>query len=218
MINHSNKESSQMADVSRDKVEEIYQHFKNKKTWVYDEEKYCKMLINTMLDKNKGTVSSFCVEAMIADVTFYAWVREHELFGNLYYFTRQIARELWEEEGRRIRSDSFPIGTIDYSFEYWKLIGWSRFGVSKNSKLKINLTPHANPAQHYNEILKQAAEGDFTSAEFKQVMEAINVGLNVHQVFELQKQIDDLKSDLSTLAVNKDVQNPFTNKGIAQKD
>jgi hypothetical protein len=46
-------------------------------------------------------------------------------------------------------------------------------------------------------------------------MEAVNVGLNVHQVFELQKQIDELKSDLSVVRENTGVQNPFTNKGIA---
>ena len=207
-----------MADEYREKVEKIYQHFKNKKTWIYEEEKYCKILIDTMLDKNKGTISAFCVEALITDRTFYYWVNQHETFRNLYFFTRMIAREIWEEEGRRIKSDSFPIGTIDYSFEYWKMIGWSRFGISKNSKIKINLTPGENPAHHYAEILKQAADGDFTSSEFKQVMEAINVGLNVHQVFELQKQIDELKSDLSIMAINKDVHNPSTNKGIAQKD
>lgn len=41
-----------------------------------------------------------------------------------------------------------------------------------------------------------ASNGDFTAGEIKQLMEAINVGLNAHQAFEVQKQIDELKSDL----------------------
>lgn len=193
----------------------IYNHFKTEKGYVYKEEEHCKLLIKVMLDPNKGTYTSFCVEAMIAESTFYSWTSKYEIFCSLYYFCKMIAREVWEQEGRKIRDTEFQLGTINYSFEHWKLIGWSRFGVSKNARLKIKMDPSENPAQHYAAILKQAAEGDFTASEFKQLMEAVNVGLNVHQVFELQKQIDDLKSDLATVTANTNVQNPFTNKGIA---
>jgi hypothetical protein len=199
-------------------ADKIYQHFKSGRHTLYKEEEHCKMLIKVMLDPDRGTYGSFCVEAMVADATFYQWVNVHPLFRNLYYFCKLIARELWEKEGRRIRDTEYPMGTINYAFEHWKLLGWSRFGISKNARIKLALNPEDTPAQHYAAILKQAAEGDFTAAEFKQLMEAVNVGLNVHQVFELQKQIDELKSDLSTLTVNSNVQNPFTNKGIEKKD
>lgn len=204
-----------MQNLTSDK---IYQHFKERRNRIYNEETHCKMLINVMLDPNKGTYGSFCIEAMIGDSSFFNWVNEHELFRDIYYFSKLIARELWEKEGREIRDSEYQIGTINYSFEHWKLIGWSRFGISKNARLKLNLNPNDSPAQHYAGILRMAADGDFTASEFKQLMEAVNVGINVHQVFELQKQIDELKSDLSIVTANTNVQNPFTNKGTTQTD
>lgn len=197
--------------------DQLYKHFKNggKK---YDEEFHCKLLIQIMFDRTRGTMGAFCIAAMINERTFINWCTNHEVFGDLYSFCRIVAKELWEEEGRRLRDRDYPMGTVNYAFEHWKLIGWSRFGISRNSKLKLSLNPKDSPAKHYETILRQAAEGDFTAAEFKQLMEAVNVGINVHQLFELQKQIDELKSDLSVMATNKNVQNPFTNKGPAQKD
>jgi hypothetical protein len=207
-----------MATIKKMLSDEIYTHFKRKKDHVYEEEKHCKMLINIMMDPNRGTLGSFCVEAMINEKTFYCWIEKHELFRNLYYFSKMVAREVWEDEGRRIKDNEYQMGTINYEFEHWKMIGWTRFGVSKNARLKLAFNPTENPAKHYEAILKQAADGDFTAAEFKQLMEAVNVGLNVHQVFELQKQIDELKSDLSIMTANKDVENPFSDKRVKKKD
>jgi hypothetical protein len=153
---------------------------------------------------------------MVSEKTFVNWVNAHPLFCDLYWFTKMIAREIWEEEGRRIKDAEYQMGTINYVFEHWKMIGWERFGVSKNARIKLNIQPTDSPAKHYESILKHAADGDFTASEFKQLMEAVNVGLNVHQVFELQKQIDELKSDLIVVTANTNVQNPFANKGITQ--
>ena len=50
---------------------------------------------------------------------------------------------------------------------------------------------------HYRELINQAGRGDFTAGEVKQLAEAINLGMNAHQNFELQKQIDELKSDMA---------------------
>ncbi len=199
-------------------VNKIYSHFKNKYALKYKEEEHCKLLIKVMMNRDFGCLSAFCVQAMISEQTFYVWVRTHELFGSLFYFTKMVAKQIWYEEGRAIRDKEYQIGTINYEFEHWKLMGWTKFGISKNSRIKINVDPNASPAKHYADILRQATEGDFTASEFKQLMEAVNVGLNVHQVYELQKQIDELKSDCAIMKANTGVENPFTNKGIAQKD
>lgn len=199
-------------------VEKIYVHFKKGKNNKYNEEPHCKLLIKIMMDKNFGCHSAFCAQAMIAETTFYAWVRDHELFRKLWFFTKMVAKQLWYEEGRSIRDREYQIGTMNYEFEHWKLMGWTKFGISKNSRIRINIDPKDSPAQHYAAILGQAAEGDFTASEFKQLMEAVNVGLNVHQVFELQKQIDELKSDLAIVTANTNVQNPFSNKGTQKTD
>lgn len=197
-------------------VDKIYNHFKNyKANSKFKEEIHCRMLIETMTDPDGGSIPAFCVKAMVTETTFYNWVKENPLFGNLYYYTKLIAREIWEDEGRRLRDADFPMGVVNYSFEHWKLMGYSRFGVSKNGRIKLNLDPDGSPAQHYSQLLKQASEGDFTASEIKQLMEAVNVGLNTHETFELQKQIDELKSDLAIMSANTDGHNQSTNKGIA---
>jgi len=196
----------------------IYVHFKNGSNLKYDEEFHCKLLIKVMLNKDEGCLSAFCTQGMIAESTFYEWVRKYQTFGNLYYFCRMVAKQLWYDEGRAIRDKEYQMGTVNYEMEHWKLMGWSKFGISRNSRIRINVNPTDTPAKHYEAILRQATEGDFTASEFKQLMEAVNVGLNVHQVFELQKQIDELKSDLDIVSANTSVQNPFTDKGLTKKD
>ena len=194
-------------------VDEVYKYFKEKNNLKYDEERHCKLLIKVMLDKKFGCNSAFCAQAMVAESTFYEWVRKHDLFRNLWFFTKMVAKQLWYEEGRRIGATEYQMGTVNYEWEHWKMMGWTKFGISRNSKIRINVNPTDSPAKHYEEILRQASEGDFTASEFKQLMEAVNVGLNVHQVYELQKQIDELKSDLTVVTANTNVHNPFSNKG-----
>lgn len=204
--------------VKNEFIDEIYHHFKNKKNHKYDEELHCKMIIDVMLDTEKGTFGAFCIDAKISENTFYSWVSKYELFRDLYLFSKLIARQIWEEEGRRLRSKEYMIGTINYEFEHWKMIGWSRFGIGKNSRIKLSLNPEGSPLDHYKEVLRQAAQGDFTASEIKQLMEAVNVGLNTHDKIELQKQIDELKADLAIMSANQNVQNPFANKGPKKED
>jgi len=200
------------------KVEKIFRYFKEGENKHYNEDRHCRMLIDAMLDENKGTMSAFCVDAMITEKTFYNWVKAHPLFCDLYSFCKLLSRQIWEKEGRNISDKEYVMGTVNYEFEHWKMIGWSRFGVGKNSRIKLNLDPKASPLDHYHQVLIQASEGDFTASEIKQLMEAVNVGLNTHEKLELQKQIDELKADLMTMSANQNVQNSFSNKGIAQKD
>lgn len=195
-------------------AKDIYQKFKHGNQ-VYDEEIHCQLLLDVMTDEKRGTMSAFCVAAIISEKTFYNWLAQYEVFDQLYSFCKMYSREAWEQHGHRIRDTTMPMGTVSYEFEYWRLIGWSRFGISKNSRIRLNLDPKATPDKHYSQLLKQASEGDFTAGEIKQLMEAINVGLNTHQVFQLQKELDQLKSDLATMQTNKDGDNSITNKGIA---
>ncbi len=197
--------------------EKILAQFKKGKT-KYDPEIHLDMLVEVMTDPNRGTMSAFCVEAVLSETTFFRWIRDYEVFSDLYSFCKMYSREAWEQQGREISNQYIPMGTISNAFEYWKLIGWSRFGISKNSRIRLHLNPDDSPEKHYSQLLKQASEGDFTAAEVKQLMEAINVGLNTHQVFALQKEIDQLKSDLATMNENTNGHNSSTNKGIAQKD
>lgn len=180
--------------------EAIYKKIKCKPT-PYNEKIHCPIILKIML--NEGRHSKFCTEVLIEESTFYNWIKAYPIFASCYSLGKMFAREAWEQDGEDMREETNPPGVISHKFEHWKMVGWSRFGVSKNSRIKLDLDPNANPSQHYSQLLVQAANGDFTASEIKQLMEAVNVGLNTHQVFELQKQIDELKSDLVTMLANK---------------
>lgn len=191
-------------------AEKIYKKLKKSPT-KYIEKTHCPLILQTMYDKNKGTISSFCSQVLISETTFYKWCKEYPLFMQCYSLGKMMTRENWEQEGRSLKDNTTPIGTVDHSFEYWRMIGWSRFGVGKNSRIRLDLNPADNPNQHYNQLLSQAAQGDFTAGEIKQLMEAVNVGLNAHQVFTLQAEIDELKSDLIKMQENLNVKNTSSN-------
>ena len=193
----------------------VYEVFRKGGSRHYKEKIHCPMILDVMNNKNKGTVSSFCVEARISESTFYNWVHAHELFEYCYSYGQMLARDAWEKEGREVRDLVSIAGTSNHRLEYWRMTGWSRYGVGKNSRIRLHLNPLNNPSEHYSQLLKQASNGDFTAGEIKQLMEAVNVGLNAHQVFELQKEIDQLKLDLITINEMKNGQNNYTNKGIA---
>lgn len=198
-------------------VETAYKRLKYGPT-EYDEEIHCRMILRIMSSSIKGTMSAFCVEAMIGDGTFYNWLAQHELFRNCYALAKMVARENWEDEGRELQDLTYEKGESGHRFEYWRMIGWSRFGVGKNSRIRLALKATDTPIQHYAQLIRQATEGDFTAGEIKQLMEAINVGLNAHNSFELQRQIDELKSDQDKMQRNLNVQNTFTNQGTEKKD
>lgn len=149
----------------------------------------------------------------MGETTFWLWTYEHPIFLECYELGKMIARAKWEEEGEKFKSHSMPLGTIDHAFEYWKMIGWSKYGIGKTSRIRLGLTKDGTPSDHYKQLLSQAGRGDFTASEIKQLMEAINVGLNAHQVFEMQKQLDDLKADLKKMesAKEEDVKHSIAN-------
>lgn len=200
-------------------VDDLYRHFRKQHgKSLYREDLHCRMVIRIMINYDTATTENFCVEARISDRTFRQWLAQHELFRDIYYFSRMIAKVRWEDEGRRIKSEYLPIGSMNYEFEHWKMIGWTRFGVSRNSRIKLDLDPKDQPVRHYEKILEQAAQGDFTASEFKQLMEAVNVGLNVQTIYELQKQVNELKSDLAIMQANTSVNNPFPVATITETD
>lgn len=198
----------------KDEAIELYKTVKYN-TIKFNEEIHCPLILRVMSEPDKSTVSAFCVEAQIGEKKFYSWLKQSEVFAECYSMAKMYARENWEEEGRVLKDEVVMPGTSNYKFEYWRMIGWSRFGVGKNSRIRLDLDPKSGPDQHYGQLLEQASQGDFTAGEIKQLMEAVNVGLSTHQVFKLQQEIDQLKSDLATMNENANGNNSFTDKGIA---
>ena len=188
-------------------AEELYQLIKAGKI-KYKEEIHCAMILLIMAHPEKGTVASFCKEVKICDKTFYNWLNQNDLFLQCYSLGKVLARAAWEEEGRELRNEICMPGAISFKFEHWRMMGWANYGIGKTMRIRLKLDADATPDKHYSQLIRQASDGDFTSGEIKQLMEAINVGLNTHQVFTLQKEIDQLKSDLATMVENSNGNNP----------
>lgn len=197
---------------------ELYKKIKSKGRKVFDEAHHCAKILTIMHDPDKATMSAFCSEERIGDDTFYNWLRNSDVFFECYAIGKMFARENWEREGRELRERVTQLGTASYEFEYWKMIGWSRYGVGKNSRIRLNLDPNSTPNEHYSQLIKQASTGDFTAGEIKQLMEAVNVGLNTHQVFALQKEIDQLRSDLAMMVENANGHNTFSTERLKKAD
>lgn len=200
------------------KAKEIYKKLKGAPS-KFVEEKHCVMILQIMSNPKKSTYSAFCVEAEISENSFWNWLKEFPIFLECYAMGKMFARENWEAEGRRLKKVVSRIGESSYRFEYWRLTGWSRFGVGKNSRIRLDVDPNATPNKQYSQLLAQASKGDYTAGEIKQLMEAINVGLNAHQVFELQKEINQLKADLATMTENTiNGDNTIPTAGFEKKD
>lgn len=184
----------------------------------FEEEKHCVLLLSVMTNKNTARVSAFCAQAEIGIDKFYKWLKQSDVFLECYALGQMFAKEIWEREGEEIALEPGMPGCANHRFEHWRMVGWARFGVAKNSRIRLDLNPKSTPAEHYTQLLQQAANGDFTAGELKQLMEAINVGLSAHQVCELQKEIDALKADLATMEANSNGNDSRPAKGITKED
>lgn len=197
-------------------VEEVYKKFKSGRPSLYDEEKHCKEILRILA--TGGRYSTFCMQELICEKTFYTWISRYELFAQCYSLGRIISHELWAKQGEEIANETMPMGSINNKYDHWKMKGWTYFGIGKISRLKLKIDPKDDPSKHYEQLIKQAAEGDFTAAEIKQLMEAVNVGLNTHQVFTMQKEINDLKKDLEIMVKNSNANVTFADKRVEKKD
>lgn len=185
--------------MQKEKAHSIYLEVKQSKgRKPFIEDIHCTMMFQAL-----GRMSKFCVMANVSDQQVYKWLRNSELFKECYALAKMYGQEEWEEEGLQIRDEEVEPGVCNYRYEHWKMMGWSRYGIGKNARICLELDPNSTADQHYKQVIKQAANGAFSTTELKQIMESLNVGLNVQQVINMQKQIDQLNADLITMAENK---------------
>lgn len=180
----------------------------------YKEEIHCPLIIEIMADTSRSTMSDFCIEIGIGESKFYDWVNQYPLFLESYALGKMYARKNWEHDGQALCG--IPYEELGCSFEHWRMIGWSRFGVGKNSRIRLNLNPKDTPDKHYSQLMEAAKQGEYTAGEIKQLMEAVNVGLKADENFRLQREVDEIKSDLAKMELNRNGQNSSTTKAVAQ--
>lgn len=158
------------------------------------EDIHCPMVLDVI--SKEGTVAAFCAQAAISDATFYSWLHKSKCFMECYRIASMMARDAWEKRGE---DGQYEEG---FNLEVWKVQGMSRFGTGKTNRVRIHIDAESNPYEQYKQLVAQAAMGDFTAAEFKQLMETINIGCRAYETFELQKEVDDMRSDLEKMNQN----------------
>lgn len=177
--------------MAKGNYQQQYENIKKNPT-KYKEEVHCPLIIKFMSEK--GTVSSFCKEIVISDMTFYQWCYDYPIFKECYRYGYMVAHENWEEAGRT-RDEEFD-------YKYWEMIGRQRFGVGRSNTVKLDVDSNGTPYEQYKQMLQQARSGDFTAAEIKQIMESINVGTRVWESFKLQSEVDQMKEDIQKMNIN----------------
>jgi hypothetical protein len=174
-----------------DPVKIYEQAKKNINNKVYDEKKHCLMVLDII--GNGGSVAEYCVEALISDTTYYRWRREHPIFDECSRIAVNFAQILWEREGETNADNP------DFNWRYWEGVGTSRFFYNKQGRVRVNVDEDADPHVQYQQLIKQAKEGDLSSSEIKQLMESINIGIRAFESFKLQAEVDKMKQDLTKM-------------------
>lgn len=176
----------------------------------YKEEIHCPLIFKVM--QESGRVTDFCKEALVSDTTFYNWCNRYPIFNECYRLGKMIAQRTWEEDGERGRFDP------DFNIQVWKTEGMHYFNIGQTNKIRLNIDIEQNPLEQFKQIMKQAATGEFTSSEIKQVMESMNFGVRAYEVFEMQKQIDEMKDDLVKMEKHENEQNIIPIEGVKKKN
>ena len=165
---------------------------KIKKGVAYKAETHCVQIIDTFA-RNEG-LSEFCTNVGICRDTYNDWLRVHKEFRQCAMLARDVGIASW----MRLYTEWEPEKEDEkFNTTPWYTMYKKNFG--EQNKIALYLSPDATPIDQYKEIMRQAANGDFTTAEIKQVMEAINIGLRAHEVCNLQKDIDELKLGLKKM-------------------
>lgn len=167
----------------------IYLHVKKKSK--YDEEKHCLMVLDII--GNGGSIAEFCTKALISETQYYRWRRNFEEFEACSRIANQFAQMLWERTGEENADNP------DFNWRYWEGIGNSRFNHNKQSRIRLHVDSDADPHVQYQQLIQQAAEGDLTASEVKQLMESINIGIRAFESFKLQQEVDKMREDLNQM-------------------
>ena len=171
----------------------IYKQLKKSYTQ-YDETIHCPLVLQ--LVGMHGRISEFCMDALISDSTFWNWTRKYPLFQECFRIAKMFALEKWEKEGENGRYNP------EFNTSIWTTQGNHWFGLGKTARIRLDIDDGINPWEQYQQIMKQATMGEFTSAELKQIMESINIGLRSHEAIKMQEEMDKMKQDLKLMNQN----------------
>jgi hypothetical protein len=157
----------------------------------YEEEKHCILLIKIF--NNEGSVPAFCKEVGIGDSTFWRWTRKYPVFDDCHRLSVMVAHSNWEEEGFNNKDNP------EFNAEHWKTVGSQRFNLGKTARIRLGVDCKADPYVMFQQLTKQATEGEFTATEYKLLMESVGAGTRAFESFKLQLDLDTIKKDLEKM-------------------
>ena len=163
-------------------------------TTSYDEDIHCPLILEVM--NNEGTMAAFCARVSISDGMFHHWTKKYPLFNDCYQIGKMYSKANWEQAGRDGQADE------GFDYNYWRLIGASRYGVSATPRIKLDVDADSNPYEQYKQLINQASREEFTASEIKQLMESLNVGRAVYETFKLQESVDEIQLNLERMKTN----------------
>jgi len=172
----------------------------------YDETKHCTLATDILKDQRKGTIAHVCKEAIITEREFKEWRRDYPNFNVAVEYGLVISKLNWQNEPERFEEEKTELEHFD--FNKWKFVGKYRYGIGDSPKIQVAIDKRLNPIEQYGQLLDCAAMGEFTASEFKQVSEAINIGIRAHETFSMQQDLDELKQTL------KDIQERQASNGF----
>ena len=171
----------------------VYLKLKKKSSSKYSEEIHCPMILRVM--NTSGTMAAFCKEALISEGLFYTWLKARPLFNECYQLGKMVSKANWEKEGEEGASEEY------FNWDYWRIIGACRYGIGQSRRVRMAVDATLNPYEQYQQLVKQANEGELTASELKQFMEAINIGIRAFEAFKLQAEMDEMKGVVNKLGM-----------------
>lgn len=143
-----------------------------------------------------GRKSAFVIEAQISTRTFYRWLKERPAFCDCFYYGYELAYQAWELQGELGKNE------LEFNFSHWKFTGMEKFNIGIAKRVRMDIDPTASPIQQYQQLVASAANGEYTSSEIKQMMESLNIGSRVYELFKMQEDLDKMKIDINRMELH----------------
>ena len=176
----------------------------------YDADIHCPLIID-VFGRNEG-LSEFCMNVGISRDTYVQWQRDNDEFRQCVLLAKDVGIASW----MRMYTEFEPDETVEkFNTVPWYSLYKKNFG--ETAKVTVYINPLSTPIEQYSQVMQQAASGDFTAYEIKQIMESINIGLRAHEVCNLQNEIDELKEGLKKME-ERELEHQISTSSAPQED
>ena len=143
------------------------------------------------------SLAAFCVEADIAQSTFYYWLNSFPEFEEAYSKANMQAQLYWEELGMK------NLNAKAFQFYIWSSTMRNRFYLSEKRKVRGKEIANAPTARDkYKILLQEVANGNLTSTELAQLVNAIFTGTKINKETELENKVAELEQYVQKQQVN----------------